>query len=162
MPLLTTVLASDNRQILDRARAGLAADKAVRTVRVAQEGEGVLRLVRRRRPALLVVDLALPPGGGLAVLTQVRRQSRKTRVLVIDQQLDEGRALQVAKAGAHGYMLEEAIPAYLAKAVRVMAAGEAWFSRRLMARVVEELQRLARFPTGGKQRRPAVYAETRF
>jgi DNA-binding NarL/FixJ family response regulator len=104
------------------------------------------------------VDLALPPAGGLPVLAQVRRRSPKTRVLAVDARLDEGRMLSVAKAGAHGYMLEEAIPAYLVKAIRVMAAGEVWLSRKLMAKVVVELQRLDRLQKEAGGRRKSIKA----
>jgi len=147
------LLASANSQLLDQARAGLAAEIAIKIVGEARGGREAVHLVSQRRPRFLLVDLALPPAGGLPVLAQVRRQSPKTRVLAIDAQLDEGRVLRATKAGAHGYMLGEAIPGYLAKAVRVMAAGEVWLSRKLMGTVVAELQRLVRLPKRVGRRR---------
>ncbi len=50
----------------------------------------------------------------------------------------------MAKAGACGYVPAEAVPAYLTKAIRSIAAGEAWFSRKLAAKIVDEFHRLAR------------------
>lgn len=150
------VLASDNSQLLDQARAGLAAEKAVKIVGEARGGRETVALVSQRRPTLLVIDLALPPSGGLPVLAQVRKRSPKTKVLAIDDRLDEQRVLRVAKAGACGYMLGEAIPAYLGKAVRVMAANEAWLSRKLMGKVVGELQRLVRLQERAGRRRGGV------
>ena len=155
-PLLKVVLASANSQLLDAARAGLAAEKAIKTIGEARGGREVVALLGQRRATLLLLDLALPPAGGLPVLAQVRQRSPKTRVLAIDAQLDEGQVLRVTKAGAHGYMLGEAIPAYLAKAVRVMAAGEVWLSRKLMAKVVEELQRLVRLTERAGPRRGRI------
>lgn len=142
--VIKVALASDNSQLLDRARAGLAAEKAIRIVGEAREGRQAVRLVTRGRPTLLLLDLALPPAGGIPLLAQVRKRSPKTRVLTIDGQLDEERVLQAAKGGAYGYMLGEAIPAYLPRAVRAMAAGEVWLSRKLMGKVIGELQRLVR------------------
>lgn len=142
--LIKVALASDSSQVVGQARAALATEEAITIAGEARGAEQVLHLVRQRRPTLLLLDLALPPAGGHALIAQVREQSARTRVLAIDDQLDEGEVLRVAKTGAHGYMLEEAIPVYLAKAVRVMAAGEVWFSRKLMGKVVEELQRLVR------------------
>lgn len=147
------VLASDNSELLNRARVGLAAEKSVKIVGETRGGRETVVLVSQRRPTLLVIDLALPPSGGLPVLAQVRKRSPKTRVLAIDDHLDEQRVLRVAKAGAYGYMLGEAIPAYLAKAVRVMAAKEAWLSRKLMGSIVEELQRLVRLRNRARRRR---------
>ena len=155
MPTLIRVaLASDNSQLLDRAKAGLAAEKAIRIVGEARGGRQAVHLVTQGRPTLLLLDLALPPAGGIPLLAQVRKRSPKTRVLAIDDQLDEGRVLRVAKGGAYGYMLGEAVPAYLPKAVRVMAAGEVWLSRMLMGKVIGELQRLVRLHerAGGRGR----------
>ncbi len=59
----------------------------------------------------------------------------------------------MAKAGASGYLTAEAIPAYLAKAVRCMALGEAWFSRKLMAKIVDEFQQLGRLEAQAGRRR---------
>ncbi len=69
-------------------------------------------------------------------------------VLTIDEGLDERRALQVAKAGAHGYMPADAVPAYLIEAIRIITAGKAWFSRKLTARIVDEFHRLGRVQPG--------------
>lgn len=143
-PLIKVALASDSSQVVGQARAALATEEAITIAGEARGGEQALHLVHHRRPTLLLLDLALPLAGGHALIAQVRERRARTRVLAIDNQLDEGEVLRVAKMGAHGYMLEEAIPAYLAKAVRVMAAGEVWFSRKLMGKVVEELQRLVR------------------
>ena len=142
--MITLVVASANRPLLDQAQAGLTGEQGIKLVGEARDGKEVALLVTRRRPTLLLLDLALPPAGGHLVLAPIRTGSPKTRVLAIDARLDEGRMLRVAKAGAHGYMLREAIPAYLPKALRVMAAGEVWLGRKLMAKVVEELQRLLR------------------
>ncbi len=157
MPILIKVaLASDNSQLLDQARAGLAAEKAIRIVGEARGGREAVALVSRHRPTVMLVDLALPPAGGIPLLAQLRERSPKIRVLAIDDQLDEERVLRVAKGGAYGYMLGEAIPAYLPKAVRVMATGEVWLSRKLMAKVVEELQRLVRLPGRAGPRRGRI------
>jgi len=153
---IMVVLASDNRHLLDQARAGLAAERAIKVVGEARVAGEAIQLVSRRRPRLFIVDLALPPAGGLPVLAQVRKRSPKTKVLAIDDRLDKELVLRVAKAGGYGYMLEEAIPAYLAKAARVMAAGEVWLSRKLMALVVGELQRLVRLPGRAGPRRGRI------
>lgn len=152
--LIKVILASDNSHFLDQARAALAAQKGIAIVGEARQSEQVLQLLRERRPMLLLLNLVLPPTGGLPLLPQIRERSPKTRVLAVDDRLHEGRALRVAKGGGQGYMLAEAIPTHLSKAVRVMAAGEAWFSRSLMGKVIGELQRLIRLhERGGRPRR---------
>jgi DNA-binding NarL/FixJ family response regulator len=151
-PQIMVVLASNNSHLLDQGRKALAAERAIRIVGEAQKRDLALHMVRHRRPTILIIDLALPPAGGFLVLPQIKRRSPKTRVLAIDDRLDEARVLRAAKAGADGYMLQEAVPGFLAKAVRVMSAGEAWLSRSLIGKVVAELQRLARLQERGRAR----------
>ncbi len=106
-------------------------------------------MMRQRQPRILTVDLALPPAGALPLLAQVRKRGvGGPMVLTIDEGLDDRRALQVAKAGAHGYMPAEAVPAYLTEAIRTITAGKAWFSRKLAAKIVDEFHRLGRVRAG--------------
>lgn len=151
--MITLVIASDNRQLIDQVRAVLGAAKVASIVGEARKSREAVAMVSRRRPALLLLDLALAPATTSTLLADVRKRSPKTRVLAIDDRLDEERVLRAAKAGAHGYMLWEAIPAYLSKAVGVMAAGEAWFSRKLMGRLILELQRLVRLQKSPSRQR---------
>jgi len=125
--------------LLDQAKAALAAKKAIRVACAAESIEPLIELLSRR-PDVLILD---PPAGGGQVLLRVRARSSGTRLLAIDAGLDERRLLRAIKAGAVGYMVEEAIPASLPRTVKAVAAGEARLSRRLMGRVVEEFQRLA-------------------
>ncbi len=143
---IKVVLASANLELLEAAKAALGRERAIKLVGEARGARQALQLVSQRRPTLFIVDLALPPAGGLLVLARVRRRSPKTRALTIDEALDERQALRVAKAGAYGYMLAKAVPGYLAKAVRCMDAGEVWFSRKLTAKIVDEFHRLGRAP----------------
>ena len=150
---ISVVVASNNKQFLDQARAGISPGEAIRIVGEAREAWEALDVVSRRKPTLLILDLGLPPAGGLPVLSQMRKRRPGTQVLAVDGQLDEAQMLMATKAGAHGYMLAEAIPAHLAKAIRVMTAGETWLGRKLMTKVVEELQRLYRLHERRRRRR---------
>ncbi len=146
---VTVVFASANGQLLNAAKEILAATSDIQLVGEARGAIEVIPLVSKRRPTLLIIDLALPPAGALPLLAQVRKRGvGGPMVLTIDEGLDERRALQVAKAGAHGYMAAEAVPAYLTEAIRTITAGKAWFSRKLAAKIVDELQRLGRVQPG--------------
>ncbi len=146
---VTVVFASANGQLLNAAKEILAATSDIQLVGEARGAIEVIPLVSKRRPTLLIIDLALPPAGALPLLAQVRKHGvGGPMVLTIDEGLDERRALQVAKAGAHGYMAAEAVPAYLTEAIRTITVGKAWFSRKLAAKIVDELQRLGRVQPG--------------
>lgn len=146
-------LAAVRQPVVDALEAGLATARGIKIVGEAHTALETLKLVSRGRPALLIVDLAIPPIGGLAILGGVRQRSPRTRVLVIDDKLNEQRALETAKEGGYGYMLADAVPVYLAKAIRCMGAGEAWFSRKLTASIVDEFYRLIRLHAHRGERR---------
>lgn len=146
---VTVVFASANWQLLNAAKEIFAATSDIQLVGEARDFKEVISMVRQRQPRILTVDLALPPAGVLPLLARVRKRgARGPMVLTIDEGLDERRALQVAKAGAHGYLPAEAVPAYLTEAIRTIATGKAWFSRKLGAKIVDEFHRLGRARAG--------------
>ena len=144
---VTVVLASANVQLSNAVKAILAVTSDIQLVGAARGVKAVISAVGQRQPRLLIVDLAHPQAG---ILPQLRKRGTQgPRVLTIDNIPDERQALAMAKAGAYGYMSAETIPAHLSTAIRRIDAGEAWFSRKVSARIVDELHRLSR-AGGGK------------
>ncbi len=140
--MVTVVLATANSYLGSAAKASLARTSDIQVVGAGRDVEAVISAVSQREPRLLIVDLALPQAETLTRLTQLwKGGTQGPRVLTIDNGSDERRALAMAKAGAYGYMSAKAIPIHLSRAIRKITAGEAWFSRKLMGRIVDELHR---------------------
>ena len=91
---------------------------------VAQAGS--LAEARRLLDARLdvaVVDLALPDGGGIELIGELRRASPATSVLVLSATVEPGRSGEVRKAGADAVLAKVESPPTIAAEVRRLAGG---------------------------------------
>jgi DNA-binding NarL/FixJ family response regulator len=100
---------------------------------VAETGDGLeaLELVERHRPDVLILDLMLPGLSGLEVARRMRGSFPETRVLVLTLHANESYAAQVLADGAAGFVIKDAHPSEILRALRAVAAGRRHFPARL-------------------------------
>ncbi|MCX7867081.1 MAG: response regulator transcription factor [Limisphaera sp.] len=104
----------------------------------AEEAAQALECVERRRPALVVTELALPGRSGLELIKDLRAHHPEVRVLVFtrcDERLYAGRAL---RAGARGFLSKRARGEELLAALRQVMAGRIALAADLALRLLEE------------------------
>jgi DNA-binding NarL/FixJ family response regulator len=81
----------------------------------------------------------MPQLDGLAAMKAIRNAAPETRVIVLTSYLDDATLLPALRAGAAGYLLKNAQPQEIARAVRAADAGEALIDPVVAARMVETL-----------------------
>ena len=87
------------------------------------------------------MDLVMPKLDGLGAMRELRARVPRARVIVLTSFLDDDKLLPALRAGAAGYLLKNAPPPELARAVRAAHAGEALLDPVVAARLVETLAR---------------------
>jgi DNA-binding NarL/FixJ family response regulator len=80
-----------------------------------------LEIVRRNRPQIAVVDLTMPPPGGLAVIRDIKRNHPEVRVLALSGTDDARHALDALEAGADGFLPKSSSPEALVPPLVTMA-----------------------------------------
>jgi two-component system response regulator NreC len=116
----------------------LEAEREFEVVSEAGDAEEAARKVRGHHPEVLVLDLNMPGGSGLAALPKIRKESPGTQVVVLTMQSEPAFAREAMRAGALGYVLKEAADDELVQAVRTAAAGETYLQPELGARLAAE------------------------
>jgi len=139
---ITVVLAIGRARWGSVARARLEAERSIRIVAEVGDGPGAVAVVRANRPAVIVVDRDLSPGGALGVLPALYQVSPAARALAVTAKWDDAFALNVVRVGGKGVMVEEMVGMHLVKAVRCLAAGETWLTRAQEAQVLAALWQL--------------------
>ena len=123
--MIRIVIADDHAVV----RAGLAqllgtfAD--VELVGAATDGEEAVALCAERRPDVVLMDLEMPVLDGIAATARIRAAQPGVAVVVLTSFSDRERILRALDAGAAGYLLKDAEPDELGKAIRAAARGEA-------------------------------------
>jgi two-component system, NarL family, invasion response regulator UvrY len=94
----------------------------------AATADEVRQQVREQRWDVIVLDVRLPGGNGLDLLSEIRRQRPEARVLILTAHSEEQYAVRSIKAGAAGFLTKESAPELLIEAVRKLASGGRYVS----------------------------------
>ena len=132
---ITVVIASTETSLAACLRL-LRPEKRILVVAEARSDPEAIAAARLN-PRILLLDLSVSIRGGLAVLRAFRRDSPRTKVILLTGRVAEARMLDVLSRGARGYLKWKALRPFLAKAVRLVDAGEAWVPRRMVAKLIE-------------------------
>jgi DNA-binding NarL/FixJ family response regulator len=135
----TVVVADDHAIWRSGVRTDLGDD--FRVVAEAEDAPGAIEAIRAARPDLVLCDLSMPGGGGLAV---ARACSAASRIVMLTVSEAERDLLDAVAAGAVGYLVKSTRPDELRAALRRAAAGEPVFSPALASLVLGEFRRMAR------------------
>lgn len=97
------------------------------------------RLARELRPDVLLMDLRLGDGDGLDLIPELIESHPKTRILVISQFDEDTYAHRALRAGARGYLMKSEPTETALEAIQKISQGETYLSRRVVARLAENL-----------------------
>ncbi len=120
-------------------RAGVRAElgDAVEVVGEADEATAAVELIGERRPDVVLLDVHLPGGGGVAVLRGVMPHHPEVQFLALSVSDAPEDVIAVIRAGARGYVTKTISGAELLQAVERIGAGDAVFSPRLAGFVLD-------------------------
>jgi DNA-binding NarL/FixJ family response regulator len=93
--------------------------------------------IRAARPSVVLLDVHMPDGGGLAVLAGVAAEVPDTRFLALSVSDAAEDVIAVIRAGARGYVTKTISADELTDAVRRVAEGDVVFSPRLAGFVLD-------------------------
>jgi DNA-binding NarL/FixJ family response regulator len=103
----------------------------------ADEVAAAIELIGERTPDVVLLDVHLPGGGGLAVLAAVLPHHPEVRFLALSVSDAPEDVIAVIRAGARGYVTKTISGPELLQAVRAVRAGDAVFSPRLAGFVLD-------------------------
>ncbi len=139
MDPIRVVLADDHALVRSGVRSELGDGFTV--VGEADDAAGAIDVVQARQPALVICDLHMPGGGGLAV---VQACATICPIVILTVSEAERDLLDAVAAGAAGYLLKTTPVEELRTAFVTAARGEPVFSPSLAALVLGEFRRLAK------------------
>lgn len=104
----------------------------------AEDGEEAIRLARRARPDVMLMDIRMPKLDGIEALRGITGDPELAGVRVVmltTFELDE-HVFDALQAGAAGFLIKDSEPAEILRAIRLVAAGESLLSPSVTRRVV--------------------------
>src|SRR5512143_273981 len=137
MTRITVLLAEDHMIVREGLRALLAAEGDIAVVGEAETGRQAVLLAKRFRPAVVVMDIAMPLLNGLEATRRIMNAVPTTPVLILSAHSDDEYIRQVILLGAAGYLIKQTSADLLAKAIREVEKGNTFFSPSIAHRVHE-------------------------
>jgi len=134
---ITVVLADDHNVIRAGLRAMLEGEEDLRVIGEAADALAARKLVRDRRPDVLVLDLQMPGAEPASDVPALREGVPDTAIVVLTMQSDPRRARELLRAGAAGYVLKQAAERQLTAAIRAAAGGGSYIDPELGGQVAQ-------------------------
>ncbi len=136
MDKVTVLIADDHPLFRKGLRALLTSMPEAELVGEATTGAEAVRLAEEMQPDVVLMDLQMPEGGGLAATRRIVDTSPHIRVLIVTMFEDDDSVFAAMRAGARGYVLKDADDEDISRAILAVGRGEAIFSPAIATRLM--------------------------
>ncbi len=140
---IRVLLVDDHAVVREGLRTFLELQDGICVVGEAGDGGEGVAAAQRLRPDVILMDLVMPRLDGVGAMRELRRRLPSARVIVLTSFTDDAKLLPAVQAGAAGYLLKNAQPGEIARAVRAAHAGEALLDPHVAARLLDSIARPA-------------------
>jgi DNA-binding NarL/FixJ family response regulator len=151
MKRITVLLAEDHMVVREGLRKLLATEADLEVVGEAQTGRQAVALAKKLRPAVVVMDIAMPLLNGLEATRQIRKAIPGAKVLMLSAHGDDAYVEQAIAFGAAGFLLKQTSSHDLSRAIREVQKGKTFFSPAIAKRLRDQ-----KSPVGGRLLRKRV------
>jgi DNA-binding NarL/FixJ family response regulator len=124
------------RQIIE-AEAGFA------VIGEASDGQGALEMIRALRPAIAILDIAMPHLDGLGVAGQLLADKSSAEIIFVTMFREEKLFTKALEAGVKGYVLKDSAATDIVSCIKAVAAGQHYASPGLTTYLVKRVRRAA-------------------
>ena len=139
------LIVDDQRVVRDGLSALLDVMDGVETVGTAENGARAVELAEQLAPDVVLMDLRMPQVDGVEATRLLRERMPQVAVVVLTTHADDDSIFAALRAGARGYLTKDAGASEIARAILLVAAGQALLDPAVQARLLDRLD-AARLP----------------
>lgn len=131
-----TVLLAEDHAVVRQGLCGLLnVDGHFKIVGEARTGREAVELARTLKPAVILMDIAMPVLNGLEATRQILLANPAAKVLILSAHSDDIYVERMTEAGVAGFVEKQTSAEILTKAIREVAAGHVYFSPSIAKRL---------------------------
>jgi len=144
--MVRILLADDHTVMRAGLRLLLERHEDFEVVGEASDGRQAVDIATELKPAVVVMDIAMPQLNGVEAARQILNRDPETAIVMLSMHSDESYVLRSLKAGARAYLLKDSAEADLVSAIQAIIEGKSFFSPGVRALLKEDyIHRLAKF-----------------
>ncbi len=140
MEPIRIVVADDHPLYREGVSRSLSADPGLKVVGEAQDAQSAIDMVESLQPDLVLLDMSMPGGGGLAALRKIVTMAKPPRVAMLTASEEDDDVMQSLRSGALGYILKGVGSRELVALVKDIAAGQSYVSPSLAAKILNAMR----------------------
>jgi len=132
------IFAVDDHPVVRQEIAGLIGIQPdMVLVGEASNGRDAIQQFRMHRPDVTLMDLQMPEMNGIDALIAIRNEFPDAKVIVLTTYVGDTQILRALKAGAHAYLLKNALHKELLETIRAVHAGKKALSPEASYQIAE-------------------------
>jgi two-component system, NarL family, nitrate/nitrite response regulator NarL len=135
MKRITVLLAEDHTVVREGLRKMLELENDLEVVGEAEDGRQAVAMVKKLRPAVVLMDIAMPRLNGLEATRQVLKALPTTKVLILSAHGEDAYVKSATESGAVGFLLKQTSTRDVCRAVREVQKGNTFFSLAISRRL---------------------------
>jgi DNA-binding NarL/FixJ family response regulator len=140
MKRITVLLAEDHTVVREGFRKILELENDLQVVGEAEDGRQAVARVKKLRPAVVLMDIAMPVLNGLEATRQILKAVPNTRILILTAHNDDAYVKAATESGAVGFLLKQASARVLYEGIREVNKGHTFFGP-FIAKLLPERER---------------------
>jgi DNA-binding NarL/FixJ family response regulator len=137
--IIRVFIADDHAIVREGLKQILAESRDIIVAGEAENGLDAIKLFRKSKCQVMLLDISMPDRSGIEVLKQVKKDHPEIAVLMLSMHREDQYAIRSLKAGAAGYLTKQSAPAELVTAIRQVAAGQKYVSAALAQELANTL-----------------------
>jgi len=153
---VTRVLLVDDHPMIGAALEMLLRDTDYKLVDRARTAAEAGKQIAKLKPDLLLLDVHLPDGSGLDVLTRLSRARSRPKVILLTAGMDESQLLDAAERKPDGMVLKTSDPGLLLESMDAVMAGKPWIDPEIAERTRHAQERAASAPPLTRRERELI------
>ena len=137
------LIADDQTLFREGIKDLLENEKSVEVIGEAADGTEVVRLAKKLRPDVILMDIKLPHLDGVSATRLIRKELPNTNVLILSSYEDEAHVMESIQAGANGYLSKMLPAAELVNALKAFANDGVMIPQQVMGKLLQGLRQMS-------------------
>ena len=128
MKKIKIAIADDYKIFREGLKVSLGQDDKMQVIFEAENGEELIAAMETKKPDIIIMDLKMPIMDGMEATQIIRKKYSDVKVLVVSMYEDDKFIIHLMEIGANGYLLKNAEPDEIRKAIYAVSENGYYFN----------------------------------
>lgn len=142
--MIKVLLVDDQDILVEGLKLILGMEEDIEIIGTANNGKKAYEACKWNRPDVVLMDIQMPELNGVEATLKIKQDFPDVKVIVLTTFNDDQYIYDALKNGASGYLLKDASPSEIAKAIRTVYKGGALIQSEVAVKVIDKFSQLAK------------------